>query len=120
VSSSVHERAIGSATLRAFAVTTRQAAGGIEASPWGWIAFGAAVVSAIGYALQTILDYVREPALVGEIEFYGLFAGFAIAALLAGTVALITGWRSGDHTRRLGLVAIAYVVLVQAIQSLWD
>lgn len=84
------------------------------------IAFGAAGVSAIGYVVQTILDHVPEPALVGKIEFYGLFAGFALAALLAGIVAVVTGWRSADHTCRLGLVAIAYVVLVQAIQSLWD
>jgi hypothetical protein len=101
-------------------VTTQQAVGGIHASPWGLIAFGAAVVSAIGYAVQTILDYVPEPAVVGEIEFYGLFAGFAIVALVAGIVAVITGWRKDDHTRSLGLVAIAYVVLVQTTQSLWD
>jgi hypothetical protein len=101
-------------------VTTQQAVGGIHASPWGLIAFGAAVVSAIGYAVQTILDYVPEPAVVGEIEFYGLFAGFAIVALVAGIVAVITGWRKVDHTRSLGLVAIAYVVLVQTTQSLWD
>jgi hypothetical protein len=80
---------------------------------WGWIAIGAADVSAVGYAVQTILDYVPAPALVGQIEFYGVFAGFGIAALVAGLVALVTGWRSGDHTRRLGLVAIAYVLVVQ-------
>jgi hypothetical protein len=101
-------------------VTTRQGLARIEASPWGWIAFGAAVISAIGYALQTILDYVPDPALVDEIEFYGVFADFGIAALLTGIVAALTGWRSGDDTRRLGLVAIAYVVLVQTIQPLWD
>jgi hypothetical protein len=98
----------------------RIAVGAIEASVWGWIAFGAADVSAIGYAVQTILDYVPAPARVEWVEFYGVFAGFGIAALVAGLVALVTGWRSGDHTRRLGLVAIAYVIVVQTIQSLWD
>jgi hypothetical protein len=98
----------------------RIAVGAIEASVWGWIAFGAADVSAIGYAVQTILDYVPVPALVALLEFWGVFAGFGIAALVAGFVALVTGWRSGDYTRRLGLVAIAYVLIVQTIQSLWD
>jgi hypothetical protein len=76
--------------------------------------------SAVGYAVQTTLDYVPAPALVGQIEFYGVFAGFGIAALIAGMVALVTGWRSGDQTHRLGLVAIGYVLVVQTIQSLWD
>jgi hypothetical protein len=101
-------------------VTTRQAVGGIHASPWGLIAFAAAVVSEIGYMVQTILDWVPEPALLGEIEFYGLFADFAVIALIGGIVAVITGWRSGDQTRVLGLVAIGYFVLVQTLQSLWD
>jgi hypothetical protein len=92
----------------------------IEASRSGWIALGAALVSAVGYLIQIVLDYVPEPALVGEIEFYGLFGGFAIVALIAGIVAVVSGWRSGDQTRPLGLVAIGYVVLVQVIQSLWD
>jgi hypothetical protein len=39
---------------------------------WGWIAIGAADVSAVGYAVQTILDYVPAPALVGQTEFYGV------------------------------------------------
>lgn len=101
-------------------VTTRQAVGGIQASPWALVAFGAAVISEIGYVVQTILDWVPDPALVGEIEFYGLFAGFAFVALIAGIVAVITGWRNGDQTRVVGLVAIGYVVLVQALQMLWD
>jgi hypothetical protein len=84
------------------------------------VAFGAAVVSEVGYMIQTILDWVPDAALVGEIEFYGLFACFAAVALIAGIVAVITGWRSGDQTRVLGLVAIGYVVLVQALQTLWD
>jgi hypothetical protein len=84
------------------------------------IAFGAAVVSELGYVIQTILDWVPAPVVVGEIEFYGLFSGLAVVALIAGIVAVITGWRSGDQTRLLGLVAIGYVVLVQTLQSLWD
>jgi Flp pilus assembly pilin Flp len=58
--------------------------------------------------------------MIVEIEFYGLLAGFAFVALIAGIVAVITGWRSGDQTRILGLVAITYVGLVQTLQSLWD
>jgi hypothetical protein len=98
----------------------RRAIGGIETDLWGSIAFGAAFTSEIGYIVQTILDWVPEPALIGEIDFYGVFAGFAIVALIAGIVAVITGWKSGDQTRVLGLVAIAYVVAVQTLQSLWD
>ena len=61
-----------------------------------------------------------EPALVGEIEFYGLFVGFACVALVAGAVAVITGRRRGDLTMRFGFIAVAYVLLAQLIQSLWD
>ena len=102
------------------AVTTRPAVGGIEASRAGWIALGAAVISAAGYVIQTILDYVSEPAVVGKIEYWGLFYGFAALALLAGTASVLTGLKRSDSTLRLGLVAIAYVALVQTIQSLWD
>jgi hypothetical protein len=94
--------------------------GGINASRWGWTALGATVISAVGYAAQTALDYVSEPAFVGQIVFYGLFGGLAISGLLTGVVAVVTGWNRGDHTRRLGVLAIAYVTLAQAIQSLWD
>ncbi len=98
----------------------RQAVAGIEADPWGLVAFGAAFVSESGYIVQTILDWVPEPALIGEIDFYGVFAGFAMVALIAGIVAVITGWRSGDLTRVFGLVAITYAVMAQTLQSLWD
>jgi hypothetical protein len=101
-------------------VEARAAPGRLNASRWGWIAAGATVASTIGYIVQTILDYVPAPALVGEIEFYGLFAGFAFVALIAGAVAVITGRRRRDLTMRLGLIAIAYVLLAQLIQSLWD
>jgi uncharacterized membrane protein YvlD (DUF360 family) len=94
--------------------------GGINASHWGWIAVGAMVVSVIGYAIQTVLDYVSVPAAIPEIVFFGLFGAFAIAAFITGVVAVLTGWKRGDHTFRLGLVAIAWVVLVQTNLSLRD
>jgi hypothetical protein len=94
--------------------------GGINASRWGWSALGATVMSAVGYAAQTALDYVSDPAVVGQIVFFGLFGGFAIVGLLTGVAAVATGWNRGDHTRRLGVLAIAYVALAQAIQSVWD
>jgi hypothetical protein len=102
------------------AVRARPLPGGRGAFWWGWAAAGASILSAIGYAVQTILDHVDEPELVGEVEFYGLFVGFAFVALLAGAVAVITGRTRGDLTMRLGFIAIAYVLLAQLIQSLWD
>jgi hypothetical protein len=101
-------------------VEARVVPGRRDVSRWGWVAAGATILSAIGYAVQTILDHVTAPALVGEIEFYGLFAGFAFVALVAGAVSVITGWRRGDLTMRLGFIAVAYVLLAQLIQSLWD
>ncbi len=98
----------------------RARAGSIKASRWGWIAIGLTVLSVIGYALQTILDYVPEPAVVGQFVFYGLFAANGIVGLLTGVVAVATGWRRDDSTLRFGLVAIAWVVVVQTIQSMWD
>lgn len=75
----------------------------------------------IGYVVQTILDYVHEPAIVGELEFYGVFAGFGFVALVTGIMSVALGWRDGDKLAvRLGLIAIAYVALAQVIQSLWD
>ena len=106
--------------LLAGAVAARPLPGRPGATRWGSAAAGAAILSAIGYAVQTALDHVGEPALVGEIEFYGLFVGFACVALIAGAVAVITGWRRGDLTMRLGFIAVAYVLLAQLIQSLWD
>ncbi len=53
---------------------------------WGWIGAGAALASAIGYALQHELAYVSRPAWVGEIEFYGVFGALAFVALVAGAV----------------------------------
>jgi hypothetical protein len=106
--------------LMAGAVAARPVLGRRSASRLGWIAAGATVLSVIGYAVQTVLDHVDEPALVGEIEFYGLFVGFALVALIAGAGAVVTGRRRGDLTMRLGFIAVGYVLLAQVIQSLWD
>jgi hypothetical protein len=92
----------------------------IKPSPWGWAALGATGVSAVGYATQIALDYVSEPDIVGQLVFYGLFGGFAIAAVVTGVIAVVTGRHRLDHTVRLGLIAIGYVALAQTIQSLWD
>ena len=54
-----------------------------SATAWGWIALGLTILSAAGYALQTILDYVSVPDDVVRLVFYGFFewAGRYIAAL---------------------------------------
>jgi len=44
----------------------------------------------------------------------------ATLALLAGVIAVLTGWRRNDWTVWLGLVAISCVVLAQTALSLWD
>jgi hypothetical protein len=91
-----------------------------RASAWGQIAIGATVVSAVGYVVQVILDFVPDPAIVGALIFFGLFGATAIVALISGIGAVVTGRKRNDHTVLLGLIAIAYVVLMQTIQSLWD
>ena len=91
-----------------------------RASAWGWVAAAATVVSALGYVVQTILDHVSAPPLVGQLEFYGVFIGAGVLALAAGAAACLTGrWRS-DLTMSLGFLAVAYVLLAQLTQSLWD
>jgi hypothetical protein len=92
----------------------------IEASPWGWIALGAVGVSIVGYVVQSIFDYVPAPAVVGRLAFYGLFAGPAVVALVAGGIAVVTGWKRHNHSVPFGFVGLAYFVLAQTIQSLWD
>ena len=90
------------------------------ATIWGWIALGATILSAVGYALQTILDYVSVPADIESLVFFGLFEWDGVLALLAGIIAVWTGRNRNDWTMRLGIVAISYVALAQTIQSLWD
>jgi hypothetical protein len=90
------------------------------ASIWGWIALGATVLSAVGYALQTLFDHVSVPADVASLVFFGLFQWDGVLALLAGIVAVWIGRNRNDWTLRLGLIAIAYVALAQTTQSLWD
>jgi hypothetical protein len=98
--------------------TRRPLAG--EASAWGWMALGLTILSAVGYALQTLFDHVAVPAHVAELVFFGLFEWDGVLALLAGIIAVWTGWNRNDWTFRLGIAAIAYVALAQAIQSVWD
>lgn len=107
--------------LLAAAVAARPLPGRSHAaSRWGWAGTGAAFLSAIGYVVQTIFDHVDEPPTLGEVEFYGLLVGMALLALLTGCVAVFVGRRRGDLTMRLGFFAVAYVLLAQLIQSLWD
>ena len=90
------------------------------ATAWGWIALGATILSAVGYALQTLFDHVSVPADVADLVFFGVFEWDGVLALLAGIIAVWTGWSRNDRTVWLGLVAISYVVLAQTAQSLWD
>jgi hypothetical protein len=90
------------------------------ATAGGWIALGATILSALGYALQTLFDHVAVPAHIAELVFYGLFEWDGVLALLAGIIAVWTGWNRNDWTFRLGIAAIAYAALAQTIQSLWD
>jgi hypothetical protein len=91
-----------------------------KASVWGWVAGAATLASALGYIVQTVLDHVYAPPLVGQLEFYGMFIGAGFFALLAGVVAVLTGRRRSDLTMSLGFLAVAYVLLAQLTQSLWD
>ena len=98
--------------------TNSSPTGGVAAC--GWIALGATILSALGYALQTLFDHVSVPADVGELVFFGVFEWDGVLALLAGVIAVWTGWSRNDRTIWLGLVAISYVLLAQTAQSLWD
>jgi hypothetical protein len=88
--------------------------------PWGWIALSATILSALGYALQTLLDYVHLPDDVTRLVFFGFFEWDGILALITGCIAVAVGRKRNDWTFRLGLVAIGYVVMAQTIQILWD
>jgi hypothetical protein len=95
-----------------------------QASNWGWAALIATVVSAAGYALQTILDFVPGSgwSAFKFAEFWGLFAGDGVLSFLAGIVAVVTGWQSRRHdaTIAFGLIGIGWLLLAQAIQIVWD
>jgi hypothetical protein len=91
------------------------------ASPlWGPIAVFLAVLSAVGYALQTLLDYVAVPSDITQLVFFGFFEWDGVLALLAGAMAVWTGRNRDDWTFRLGVIAIGYVFMAQTIQILWD
>jgi hypothetical protein len=93
-----------------------------DASPWGWVAVIAAAISAFGFALQTILDYVPAPADFDFAEFWGLFAGDAVIGFLAGLVGIVLGWRTRrrDATLAFGLIGVGWLLLAQAILLVWD
>jgi hypothetical protein len=93
---------------------------GVASAPWGSIAISLTVLSAAGYALQTILDYVPVPSDIAQLVFFGFFEWDGLLALLAGAMAIWAGRRRGDWTFRFGVIAIGYVLLAQTIQILWD
>lgn len=90
------------------------------ATPWGWAAILITALSAVGYALQTILDYVALPADITRLVFFGLFEWDGVLALLTGLVAMWAGRGRGDWTFRFGCISVSYVILAQTIQTLWD
>jgi len=93
-----------------------------DASRWGWVAVIAACISMLGFALQTILDYVAAPHDLEFAEFWGLFAGDAVIGFLAGLVAIMLGWRvrRRDATIAFGLFGVGWLLLAQAILLVWD
>lgn len=93
-----------------------------DASRWGWVAVVAAGISVLGFALQTILDYVPAPSDFKFAEFWGLFAGDAVLGFLTGLVAIIVGWktRRRDATIAFGLIGVGWLLLAQAILLAWD
>ena len=104
-------------------MATVEASGpGLHASRWAWAAVVASVVSALGYALQTILDYVAAPATFKFGVFWGPFAGAAVLSFLTGVVAIVKGWRWGrrNPTLALGLVGVGWLLLAQGIQLVWN
>ena len=96
--------------------------GRFDASWWGWAAVVATGLSALGLALQTILDYVPTPPDFGIGAFWGVFAGDAVIAFLTGVVAIGVGWRTRrrDATVAFGLIGVGWLLLAQAILILWD
>lgn len=91
-----------------------------QASGWARAACAAAIVSLAGFVAQTVLDHVSAPKLVGQLVFYGWFAGFGLGGLALGVVAIARRRRSPDHSALLGWIAIGYVVLAQLVLLVWD
>src|ERR1700693_4926123 len=93
-----------------------------DVSGWGRAAVAATLVPAFGFPLQTILDYVPAPHAFKFAEFWGLFGGTAVAAFLAGIVAVVQGWRSGGWNAALacGLIGVGWLVLAQGILLVWN
>jgi small-conductance mechanosensitive channel len=91
-----------------------------SASPLAWLSVAAAVVSALGYVVQTIFDHVYVPPRVAVYEFWGGFIGVGCLALVTGGLASLIGLRQRDLTMSLGFIAVAYVLFAQLTQSLWD
>ena len=91
-----------------------------EASVWGWLALAAATVSVAGYLTQIALDHTPPVGIIDNAVFFGLFEGTGLLGLATGLVALATGWKRSDSTMRFGIIAVAWVILAQTIQSLWD
>jgi len=89
---------------------------------WGWLGTGAALASAIGYALQHELAYVSKPTWVGEIEFYGIFASLAFMALLVGAVAAwpARGERGASPWAWVALAATLVSALGYVVQTIFD
>jgi hypothetical protein len=102
------------------AAPARPVSGGLRALPWGVIALVTTILSAVGYALQTLLDIVHLPSDLTQLVFFGFFEWDGILALIAGCVAVVAGRKRSDWTLRFGLIAIGYVVMAQTIQLLWD
>jgi hypothetical protein len=88
----------------------------VRANRWAWVAGVATIVSLVGYIVQFALDHISAPKIVGQLEFFVVFAGFGIAALLLGIVAIAKGRGRGDHSVLIGWIAIGYVALAQLIQ----
>jgi hypothetical protein len=70
--------------------------------------------------VQTIFDHVTVPPLVARDEFYVAFIGVGSFALVAGGIASLVGRNRSDLTMSFGFIAIAYVLIAQLTQSLWD
>src|SRR4029079_17628950 len=89
---------------------------------WGWLGTGAALASAICYALQHELAYVSKPTWVGEIEFYGIFASLAFMALLGGAVAAgpARGERGASAWAWVALAATLVSALGYVVQTIFD